>query len=175
VVLQTPYCVDFDDEETVMNMLQQGTRVSLVLISLCLACTGALANTGTVTAVQPGDLVVIGDDWTTRLTGIVAPAPDTPVGGYALEFTRRELEGKLVKFFTYTTDNTAAGIVRDEDGRPFAVILCGPELTTDINALLLEKGLARIDEEYLPAELEHYREIEAGAREKKVGIWAVED
>jgi endonuclease YncB( thermonuclease family) len=154
------------------KMLQRRTRNSLLLLAICLACTGALANTGTVTAVRAGDLVVIGEDWTTRLTGIVAPGPDTPIGGYALEFTRRQLEGKLVKFFTYTADNTAAGIVRDGDGRPFAVIKCGPDLTTDVGALLLEKGLARIDEAYLPEDLGHYREIEARARERKIGIWA---
>jgi len=62
--------------------------------------------------------------------------------------------------------------VKDAEGHPFAHILFGPELSTDINALLLEMGLAQIDEAYLPAELEHYREIEAKARAKKVGIWS---
>jgi hypothetical protein len=35
---------------------------------------------------------------------------------------RVRTEGKTVKFFTWTTDNTATGIVRDENGHPFVKI-----------------------------------------------------
>jgi len=142
------------------------------LVALCLAGSHALANVLTVSRVHSGDLIEFQGGWTTRLTGVKAPATDTPAGKQALVFTKQQLEGKRVKVFTYTTDNTAAGIVKDAEGNPFARILFGPELSTDINALLLEMGLAQIDEAYLPAELDHYREIQAEARAKKVGIWS---
>jgi endonuclease YncB( thermonuclease family) len=73
---------------------------------------------------------------------------------------------------TWTTDNTAATIVRDDAGRPFAQILFGEGLALDIAALLLEKGLARVDADHLPDFCEHYVEIERVARENGVGIWA---
>jgi endonuclease YncB( thermonuclease family) len=40
----------------------------------------------------------------------------------------------------------------------------------DFNALMLEKGLARVDEKYLPDHLQHYRELEKTAQENKIGI-----
>jgi endonuclease YncB( thermonuclease family) len=155
-----------------MSIRESSSRATVFFLVLSLAVTYALANVLTVSRVHSGDLIEFEGGWTTRLTGIEAPAIDTPAGKQAHDFTRKQLEGKRVKVFTYTTDNTAAGIVKDAEGRPFARIDFGPELSTDFNALLLEKGLARIDEAYFPADLEHYREIQAEARAKKVGIWS---
>lgn len=155
-----------------MSTRESSIRATVFFLVLYLAGTYALANVLTVSRVHTGDLIEFEGGWTTRLTGIKAPAMGTPAGEQAFDFTRRRLEGKRVKVFTYTTDNTAAGIVKDAEGRPFAHILFGPELSTDINALLLEMGLAQIDEAYLPADLVHYREIQAEARAKKVGIWS---
>jgi len=155
-----------------MSTRESSIRATVFFLVLSLAGTCALANVLTVSRVHGGDLIEFEGGWTTRLTGIEAPAIDTPDGRQAHAFTRQQLEGKRVKVFTYTTDNTAAGIVKDADGRPFARILFGPEKSTDLNAQLLEMGLAQIDEAYLPADLEHYREIQAEARAKKVGIWS---
>jgi endonuclease YncB( thermonuclease family) len=132
----------------------------------------ALANTLTVDAVLSGDVVRFGETFVARLTGIRAPSKDTEIGHLAFEFTKREIEGKLVRVFTWTTDNTAAGIVWDDDGKAFVQICYGDDMETSLNEVLLLKGYARVDEERLPEELEHYLEIEKEAREKGLGIWA---
>jgi len=35
----------------------------------------------------------------------------------------------------------------------------------------LQKGYARVEEEYLPEDLKHYLDLEKEAREKGLGIW----
>ena len=130
------------------------------------------ANTLTVARVHAGDIVEFEGGWKTRLTGIIVPSPRGLVGYQAFDFTKRHLEGKVVAVFTWTTDNTAAGIVHGEDGLPFAKVMYGKGLSIDIAALLLEKGYARVNDDRLPEGYEHYREIEQKARGMKVGIWA---
>ncbi len=137
-----------------------------------LICAIAAANTRRVAAVHAGDLIEIEGGWTTRLTGIRVPALNHPIGWQAYDFTKRRLEGQTVAMFTWTKDDTAATIVRDQDGRPFATIMFGKGLATDIAALLLERGLARVEKEYLPEGSQHYFEIERAARHQGLGIWA---
>ncbi len=146
-------------------------KLSLLIVAHIMCALPVLPNTLTVTRVEAGDVIVLGDGWKTRLTGILVPAPRDPVGYRAFDFTKRSLEGKIVKVFTFTTDNTAAGIVRDEDGLPRAKILFGKGLATDIAELLLEKGYARVDDSMLPEDCEHYRDIEAEAKNRGVGLW----
>ena len=132
----------------------------------------AESNTGTVTKVKNGDIVVIGDNFEARLTGIKAPgAYESELGYQIYDFTKRELEGKLIKLFTWTRDNTAAGIVHDEDGHPFVQIYCGKNLETSFNELMLKKGYARVDPDYLPDDLKHYLDLEKEARDNGLGIW----
>lgn len=147
------------------------TSAILTVVSL-LICAAVAANTRVVTHVHAGDLIEVEGGWTTRLTGISVPPSSDPIGWQAYDFTKRRLEGQRVAMFTWTTDNTAATIVRDDAGRPFAQILFGEGLALDIAALLLEKGLARVDADHLPDFCEHYVEIERVARENGVGIWA---
>ncbi len=143
-----------------------------VALLLLVAPAAGGGNTGTVTKVLGGDLVRIGDSVVARLTGVAAPDANDALGGKVFAFTKRELEGKLVKLFTWTTDNTAAGIVRNDEGRAFIQIQYGKEFAVNFNELLLEKGFARVDEEFLPEELaERYRELEKTARENGLGIW----
>ena len=78
-----------------------------------------------------------------------------------------EIEGKKIKLFTWTTDNTAAGIVRDGNNHAFIQIYYGMGMETSFNEILLKKGYARVDREYLPDELHHYLELEKEAREKE--------
>jgi endonuclease YncB( thermonuclease family) len=132
----------------------------------------ALANTGIVQKVLSGDLVQIGDTFVARLTGIKSPTRDETLGDKIYDFTRKELEGKTVKLFTWTTDNTAAGIVHDENGYPFVEIEYwrGGEFLS-FNEVLLRKGYARVDPDYLPEHLRHYFDLEEEAREKRLGIW----
>jgi len=135
----------------------------------------AAANTLIVAEVHAGDLVEFEGGFTVHLTGIVVPGPRTQVGWEAFDFTKRRLEGKQVAVFTWTTDNTAAGIVRGEDGLAFAKIVYGKDLSIDVAAELLENGYARVDPEHLPEGFEHYREIERQAKDQKLGIWASAD
>jgi endonuclease YncB( thermonuclease family) len=134
----------------------------------------ASANTGIVQKVISGDLVQIGDTFVARFTGIKAPPRDETLGYKIYDFTKRELEGKTVKFFTWTTDNTTKGIVRDENGCPFVEIEYGDGEFLSFNEVLLKKGYARVDQKYLPENLKHYLDLEKEAREKGLGIWEKE-
>lgn len=146
-----------------------------MLIALLLSAVPATAggNTGTVTKVLGGDVVRIGGSFVARLTGVAAPDTSDALGKEVFAFTKKELEGKLVKLFTWTTDNTAAGIVHDSEGRAFIQIYYGEDFATSFNELLLEKGFVKVDDTYIPEELaERYRELEKKARERGLGIWA---
>jgi len=153
-------------------MINRATYLILIALLLLAAPAGAGGNTGTVTEVMSGDLVRIGDSFVARLTGIATPDTSETLGREVFAFTKKELEGKLVKLFTWTTDNTAAGIVRDGEGTAFVQIYYGEDFSISFNELLLEKGYARVDGERLPEELaDRYRELEKKARETCLGIW----
>ncbi len=154
------------------------SKRSLIFVVIVLLTAGVadpvLSNTGTIDEVLGGDLVRIGDSFITRLTGIKAP-PRNEIMGYRIyDFTKREIEGKKVKFITWTTDNTAAGIVRDGNDHAFVQIYYGKGMETSFNEVLLRKGYARVDKDFLPDDLKHYLELEKEAREKGLGIWAEE-
>lgn len=142
----------------------------LILIMLSFQIS-AVCNTGVVKKVLSGDLVQIGETFVARLTGISAPTRDETLGYKIYDFTKRELEGKTVKIFTWTTDNTAAGIVYDENGYPFVEIEFLEEESPSFNEILLIKGYARVDQKHLPESLRHYLDLEREAREKGLGIW----
>jgi endonuclease YncB( thermonuclease family) len=146
-----------------------------VFLLMFLLPISALSNTGVVKKVLSGDLVQIGDTFVARLTGIKAPPQDETLGYKIYDFTKRELEGKTVKLFTWTTDNTAAGIVHDENGYPFVEIEYWKGKSLSFNEVLLKKGYARVDRKYLPDNLKHYLDFEKEAREKGLGIWKKND
>jgi len=157
-----------------MVMSKKNLMIAVVAIVAVLAPDLACGNTGTVSEVLSGDLVRIGDSFIARLTGIKVP-PRNEIMGYRIyDFSKREIEGKKVKLITWTTDNTAAGIVRDGDDHAFVQIYYGKGMGTSFNEVLLKKGYARVDEEYLPDDLKHYLDLEKEAREKGLGIWAKE-
>ena len=142
-----------------------------IFLSIFLLPILAISNTGIVKKVLSGDLVQIGDTFIARLTGIKAPSRDDTLGYKIYDFTKRELEGKTVKIFTWTTDNTAEGIVRDENGYPFVEIEYGPGESLIFNEVLLKNGYARVDKKHLPENLKHYLDLEREAKEKGLGIW----
>lgn len=163
-----------------------------ILLLVLFSISTLFANTATIEKVISGDRIKIKGWEVVRLTGIKVPGPDEPFGKEAYEFAKQELEGKLVAIATYTKDNTAAGIVRDKDGLCMISIMYGDiahekkaktnsshvkaldislPKTTDFNALLLYKGLAKVDKGYLPEHLKYYIEIEKLAQKEKVGIW----
>jgi len=142
--------------------------VVLIIPSLSIS---AIGNTGVVKKVLSGDLVQIGDTFVARLTGITTPPRNETLGYKICDFTKRQLEGKTVKIFTWTTDNTAEGIVYDENGYPFVEIEFLEGESLSFNEILLKKGYARVDQKYLPESLQHYLELEKEAQEKGLGIW----
>ena len=156
-------------------MLKVKKMLISVFLFMLLLPISALANTGTIKKVLSGDLVQIGDTFVARLTGITAPPPDEALGYKIYDFTKRELEGKTVKLFTWTTDNTAAGIVYEENGHPFVEIEYWKEGEyLSFNEVLLKKGYARVDQKFLPDHLKHYLDLEKEAKEKGLGIWEKE-
>jgi creatinine amidohydrolase len=148
-----------------------GARL-LVAAGVLAAVIAAGANIGFVKKVLSGDLVQIGDSFLARLTGIRAPERTEPFGNEIYDFARKELEGQTVKLITWTKDNTAAGIVYDEQGYARVQIFYGRQSAVSFNEVLLKKGYARIDLKYLPDSLKHYITLEKEARDKGLGIWA---
>jgi endonuclease YncB( thermonuclease family) len=144
--------------------------LSVILLMLLLQIS-LMGDTGIIKKVLSGDLVQIGDTFVARLTGITAPPRNETLGYKVYDFTKRELEGNLVKIFTWTTDNTASGIVYDENGYPFVEIVFLENESPSFNEILLKKGYARVDQKYLPENLKHYLDLEREAREKGLGIW----
>ncbi|MBU8869514.1 MAG: thermonuclease family protein [Gemmatimonadales bacterium] len=152
-------------------------RPRIAIISIALAvivsmAVSASANTGVVEKVIDGGTIRIGGSFVARFTGLAVPDTTTSIGLMIRDFTRQELEGKLTRLFTWTTDNTAAGIVRDGNDLPFVQIRYGDDLSTSFNEVLLEKGYARVDRNWLPEDLAHYVDLEREARRKEFGIWA---
>lgn len=152
------------------------TRARGLLAALLAVAITAAANIGVVTKVLSGDLVRVGDSFRARLTGIRAPLRNEPLGNEIYDFTKRQLEGQTVRLVTWTTDNTAAGIVYDEEGYARVQIFYG-QLSGEkgggvsFNEVMLKKGYARVDPKYLPDELKHYLDLEKEARAQGAGIW----
>lgn len=168
------------------------TPVTLILIAVIFSISILNANILTIGKVLSGDRLEIKGWEKVGLTGIKAPGLNEPMGKEAFEFTQTELEGKLVEIDTYTTDNTAKGIVRDKEGLARVVVrygdighekkgksdsshekYAGPakQQSVDFNALMLIKGLASVDEAFLPEHLQYYKDLEAIAKQEKAGIW----
>lgn len=152
-------------------MLRAKRNFMLVVLIIPSLSISAIGNTGVVKKVLSGDLVQIGDTFVARLTGITTPPRNETLGYKIYDFTKRQLEGKTVKIFTWTTDNTAEGIVYDENGYPFVEIEFLEGESLSFNEILLKKGYARVDQKYLPESLQHYLELEKEAQEKGLGIW----
>ncbi len=150
-----------------------GIMRAMMIIMVIVAMAGAAsANTGVVEEAIDGGTIRIGESFVARFTGLDVPDSTTSIGRMIRIFTKEELEGKLVKLFTWTTDNSAAGIVRDENNLPFVQIYYGEKMATSFNEVLLRMGYARVAKGYLPTDLEHFLDIEREARKKGVGIWA---
>jgi len=152
-------------------MAKATIRMILSVLMVLAATNSVLGNTRVIEEVLGGDIVRIGETFVARLTGLEAPPRNEILGYRIYDFTKRELEGKLVKIFTWTTDNTASGIVYDENGYPFVQIYYGKGLSVSFNEVLLRKGYAKVDRKHLPDDLEHYVELENEARENGLGIW----
>jgi endonuclease YncB( thermonuclease family) len=154
-----------------MEAMMTRIKNSLIFAVVLAAAVSAAGHTGIIKKVLSGDLVQIGDTFVARLTGIAAPSREEGIGHEIYDFTKRELEGRTVAIFTWTADNTAAGIVHDEKGYPFVQVFYGEGASVSFNEVLLKKGYARVDTKYLPDSLKHYIDLEKEAREKGLGIW----
>jgi len=143
----------------------------LIVPAVLAAAISVLGNIGVIKKVLSGDLLQFSDTFVARLTGIVAPPRNEVLGYEIYDFTKRELEGQTVKLFTWTTDNTAAGIVHDDKGYAFVQVFYGKGASVSFNEVMLKKGYARVDPKYLPDDLKHYLDLEKEARDKGLGIW----
>ena len=135
-----------------------------------------LANTRTVAKVHSGDLIEIKGGFTIHLLGITVPDKSTKMGYKVYDFVKRLIEGRVVKLFTYTTNNQASGVVYDKDGYAYGQIVYGEgpvsrDWSVNLNELLLKKGYARVNHDMLPDEVKHFVDLEKNARKKKIGIW----
>ena len=151
----------------------------LLLVILNLIPVICFSNTLTIKKVHSGDLIEFEGGFTARLTGITVPDKTTVLGYKVFDFAKRTVEGKIVKVFTYTTNNMASGIVYDEEDHAFVQIVYGDsprskDWSTNFNELLLEKGYARVNEKYLPEDLQYFKEIEQKARKANAGMWKKE-
>jgi len=157
--------------------MSKTNRIRLLSAAAVLAAAvTAAANIGVVSRVLGGDLVQFGNTFRARLTGIRAPQRNEPLGYEIYDFTKRQLEGQTVRLFTWTTDNTAAGIVYDEEGYARVQIFYGRISGekgggVSFNEVMLKKGYARVDPRYLPDDLKHCYVLEKEARENGLGIW----
>ena len=147
-----------------------------LIFYLALVPVLTMGNTLVIKTVHSGDCIEFDSGYTVRLTGITTPDTSMPVGYQVYDFVKRTLEGRTVKVFTYTTNNLATGIVYGDDGLSFAQIIYGPEKnskewSTNLNEFLLKKGWAQVNEQFLPDELRHFKELEKKARNQKLGIW----
>jgi endonuclease YncB( thermonuclease family) len=152
-------------------MTRAAKKRVLIGAAVLTAVLAATANIRVIDEVLSGDVVRVGDSFVARLAGLRAPDRKEPLGQEVFEFTKREIEGRAVKLFTWTTDNTAAGIVHDEEGHAFVQIFYGKNNAVSFNEVLLKKGYARVDPKYLPDDLKHFLDLEKEARAKGLGIW----
>ena len=145
-----------------------------ILVSLFLS-TGSFGRTLVIAKVISGDEFELEDGQKVDFVGIDAPDQGEYLYLEVYDFAKRQLEGKKVACRSYKQrDVEGNDAYFDEDGYLHMQIEYEKDFQTDFNALLLEKGYARIDENDLPEELERYRELEQQAKENKLGIWAEE-
>jgi micrococcal nuclease len=129
----------------------------------------------TVNRVVDGDTIKIdldGQEETIRL--ILVDTPETkhpktgvqPFGPEASAFTTEQLTGKSIKIEPGIEE-------RDRYGRLLAYVYVGDKM---FNKMLLEKGLARVAI-YPPNTkyLDEFEKLQAAAKEKKIGIWSIEN
>lgn len=152
-------------------MKSKAIKKILIAPAVLAAALSVLGNVGVIKKVLSGDLLQLSDTFVARLTGIAAPPRDEILGYEIYDFSKRELEGQTVKLFTWTMDNTAAGIVHDDKGHAFVQVYYGKGASVSFNEVMLKKGYARVDPKYLPDDLRHYLDLEKEARDKGLGIW----
>jgi len=144
--------------------------IALFALAMLVLPTAGQGSTLLVDDVRSGGIIVIGES-TARLTGLEVPGMDHRLGLVIWDFIRHEIHGQRVRVFTWTTNDLASGIMHDDEGYPFVTILYGPNGAKNLNEILLQKGYARVDEKYLPADRQHYHDLQNEAQENQVGIW----
>jgi hypothetical protein len=123
--------------------------IALMALTMLILPKAGLGNVLTVDDVRSGGIIVFGE-FTPRLTGLEVPGLDHRLGMEIWDFIKREIHGKRVRVFTWTTNDSASGIMHDGEGYPFVTILYGKNGSQNLNETLLLKGYARVDEKYLP-------------------------
>jgi len=147
-------------------------RIAVVLtLAVLITATSSRGNTLVIKKVHDGDTIECEGGFKAHLSGVDTPDLDEKYGQKVYEFTKQELEGKLVAAFTYTLNNNADGIVYDKDGYAFMKIKYGDECSIDFGALIIKMGFAKVDKRFPIDDLDKYIELEKEAKDKKLGIW----
>ncbi|MCF7809854.1 thermonuclease family protein [bacterium] len=145
--------------------------VFIFSVVIAITVTPVSANTLVIKKVHDGDTIECEGGFKAHISGVNTPDLDEKFGQKVFEFTKNELEGELVAVYSYTLNNNADGIVYDKDGYAFMKIMYGDDHSIDFGALLIKKGLARVDKRFPIDDLDKYIALEKEAKEKKVGIW----
>ena len=136
-----------------------------ILALLLLIPATALAWTGQVTKITDGDTFDVmrnGEEVTVRLYGIDCPEHDQPYGSEAETFLRERIGGERVQVKEVTIGHY---------GRIIGLVEGG-----SVNAELVRRGLGWVFDRYCDQpRCERWKELEARAREREVGLWSRED
>ena len=126
-----------------------------------------------VTRVVDGDTIILESGERVRLLGVNAPEVNSPkksieaFGKEASEFTRRMVEGKLVRV---EADQPASKT--DKHSRILAYVFL-PD-GTHVNAEIIRQGYGFAESSWPPLKYEYeFRRLEQEAREKRRGLWAL--
>jgi micrococcal nuclease len=126
-----------------------------------------------VTRVVDGDTFVLESGERVRLLGVNAPEVNSPkksieaFGKEASEFTRRMVEGKLVRI---EADQPVGRT--DKHARILAYVFL--QDGTHVNAEIIRQGYGFAESSWPPLKYEYeFRRLEQEAREKRRGLWAL--
>ena len=126
-----------------------------------------------VTRVVDGDTIILESGERVRLLGVNAPEVNNPkksieaFGKEATEFTRRMVEGKLVRI---EADQPASK--KDKHSRILAYVFL--QDGTHVNAEIIRQGYGFAESSWPPLKYEYeFRRLEQEAREKRRGLWAL--
>lgn len=174
----TPVVKEVKEETTQETKTEEPKKVTgrqLVYRAAGISIVKPDVKTVDVIEVVDGDTIKVkidGKDETVRMILVDTPEtkhpnkPVQPFGSEASDFTKQELNGKQVGLEFDAQE-------RDQYGRLLAYVWTGNQL---FNGVLIEKGYARVavfppNTKYV----DQFRKIQDEARNKKAGIWSIEN
>jgi micrococcal nuclease len=146
---------------------------ALILVLAAELSVGQAQEFIRVTRVVDGDTIILETGERVRLLGVNAPEVNSPkksieaFGKEASEFTRRIVEGKLVRI-----EADQPGSKTDKHSRILAYVFL--QDGTHVNAEIIRQGYGFAESSWPPLKYEYeFRRLEQEAREKRRGLWAL--